>query len=301
MSSLQARYQRIYYPGPYIDATPLPIAKSALYVDPIPTLRLENEKNGKEPAAKHLLNMLLEMAKKLFLLQKEPIVDWSTGSKKRPIAEVLFTWNDMPGLTLKGQTTKLTYLFNTCDHDVVKKNMRHFLSGVDIFWAADGYPRGIYRNTDLTKMVIASRMEVAALPISKGQAKNSKFYHILPLKSYQGRDWRVGTYDFDKSSGYPEYLPILLSKMLQQGTMCFEDYQNYARFWLSNYNNQKQDSIIGTGDAGEAIAAPDLTAQQEVSQREKELILVLSAEEGDLESLKELDLMGTNIEAIKGI
>ena len=304
MSSLQTRYQRLYYPGCGTDATPLPIAESALYVDPIPPIFLENEKHGKEPAAKQMLNSLLKMVKKLFLLQEEPIVDWSTDSMNRPIAEVLFTWNVMPGLTLNGHTTKLTYLFNTGHEDTASENMSHFLLGVDIFWACGITWRNAqeFRHIDLTKMVIASRMSLNYLPFdSEDQAKNSQFYHILPLKSYQGRDWIVGTYDFKKRSGYPKYLPMLLSRMLQQGTMCLDDYQNYARLWLLHYNNQKQDGIVGPGGAREAIDAPDLKALQEVSQREKELILVLSAQENDLKSLKLLESMGTNIEARAGI
>ena len=42
-------------------------------------------------------------------------------------------------------------------------------------------------------------------------------------------------------------------------------------------------------------------ALQEVFQREKETILILSAEENDLNSLKELELMGTNLDAKRGI
>ena len=116
-------------------------------------------------------------------------------------------------------------------------------------------------------------------------------------------------------------LPKLLSLMLKQRTLCFEDWQNYARFWLSNYNNQDQDSAIKTGVAQE-IASTDIdqnknkiscpnklpnpytqayTTLAEVSQREKELILILSAEENDLNSLKKLESMGTNIEAKRGI
>ena len=116
-------------------------------------------------------------------------------------------------------------------------------------------------------------------------------------------------------------LPKLLSLMLQQEPLCFEDWQNYARFWLSNYNNQNQDSAIGTGVARE-IASTDIdqnknkipcpnrlpnpytrayTTLEEVSQREKELILIFSAEENDLNSLKKLESMGTNIEAKRGI
>ena len=298
MSLLKTRYQRLYYPGSGCDPTPLPIAESALYVDPMPSnspKEFPNGKHGDEPAEKFLLNNLLEMVKKVFLLQKEPIIEWSTGSMNRPIAEVLFTWNHMPGLTLNGQTTKLTYLFKTADVDVVKENLRHFLLDVDIFWAKDGMQKGPYCNVDLTKMVIASGLTVDWLPISEDQAKNSKFYHILPLRSCQGRNWKPGM-----KWSHPEYLPMLLSRMLQQGTMCFEDWQNYARLWLLNYNNQKQDGVVAIGGAGEAIATPDLKALQEVSQREKELILVLSAEEDDLKSLKELELMGTNLEAING-
>ena len=290
MSSFQPRYQRLYYPGCGTDATPLPIAESALYVDPLPSnspKEFPNGKYGYEPAEKFLLNNLLEKVKRVFLLQKEPIVEWSTGLMNRPIAEVLFTWNDMPGLTLNGQTTKLTYLFNTADCDVVEENMRHFLLGVDIFWAKDGMPKETYRNVDLTNMVIASGTDVEWLPISEDQAKNSKFYHILPLKSCLGKDWKPGMI-----WSHPEYVPLLLSRMLQQGTMCFEDWQNYARFWLLNYNNQKQDSAFRNGGTEEA--------SQEVSQREKELILVLSAQENDLKSLEELESMGTNIDARSG-
>ena len=292
MSSLPSRFERLYYPGPLSDGTPLPIAKSALYVDPLPSNApnlYPEGKHGNEPAEKFILNNVLNMVKNFFLLQKEPLVDWSTDSKNRPIAEVLFTWNDMPGLTLNGQTTKLTYLFNTIDWTVTwfKKSL---LFGADIFWAKDGMPRGPYFHIDLSKMVIASGQSVEFLPISKNQAKKSQFYHILPLKSYQEKDIRPGI--INHGTGYPKCLPMLLSKMLQQGTMCFEDYQNYARFWLLNYNNQKQDSVIETGGAKEAL--------NEVSKQEKELILVLSAQENDLKSLEELESMDTNIDARDG-
>ena len=140
MSSLQTRYKRLYYPGPLFDGTPLPIAESALYIDPLPSNYpnlFPNGKHGNEPAEKFILNNLLKMVKKLFLLQKEPLVDWSTNSMNRPTAEVLFTWNDMPGLTLNGQSTKLTYLFNTSDDELVQDNMSHLLLGVDIFWSSE--------------------------------------------------------------------------------------------------------------------------------------------------------------------
>ena len=315
MSSLQSRFERLYYPGPLFDGTPLPIAKSALYVDPMPSIApnlYPKGKHGNEPAEKFILNNVLNMVKNFFLLQKEPLVDWSTDSKNRPIAEVLFTWNDMPGLTLNGQSTKLTYLFNTYDYDLAPENMSHFMLGVDIFWAPDS--QSICPHIDPTKIVVAagtSNLRFHQYFDSLEQAKNSKFYHIgnmYTLKSSGGLE----TFDLG--------LPKLLSLMLQQGPLCFEDWQNYARFWLSNYNNQDQNSAIETGVAWE-IASTDIgqnknkipcpnrlpnpytrayTTLKEVSQREKELILIFSAEENDLNSLKKLESMGTNIEAKRG-
>ena len=113
MSSLQTRYQSLYYPGSGTDATPLPIAESALYVDAMPSNYpnfFPNGKYGNEPAEKFILNNLLKMVKKLFLLQKEPLVDWSTHSMNRTTAVVLFTWNDMRRLELTAKDW-LKYLF----------------------------------------------------------------------------------------------------------------------------------------------------------------------------------------------
>ena len=325
MSSLPSRYERLYYPGPLSDGTPLPIAKSALYVDPMPSNAPKlypNGKHGNEPAEKFILNNVLKMVKNFFLLQKEPLVDWSTDSKNRPIAEVLFTWNDMPGLTLNGQSTKLTYLFNTYDYDLAPENMSHFMLGVDIFWAIDG--KSICPHIDPTKIVIAAGMSDLRFHQyfdSLEQAKNSKFYHVGNMYTFKS-SWKTENFDF--RGGLETFdlgLPKLLSLMLKQRTLCFEDWQNYARFWLSNYNNQDQDSAIKTGVAQE-IASTDIdqnknkipcpnrlpnpytrayTTLEEVSQREKELILINSAEENDLNSLKKLESMGTNIEAKRGI
>ena len=324
MSSLQSRYERLYYPGPLFDGTPLPIAKSALYVDPVPSNApnlYPKGKHGNEPAEKIILNNLLNMVKKFFLLQIEPLVEWSTDSKNRPIAEVLFTWNDMPGLTLNGQTTKLTYLFNTYDYDLVPESMSHFMLGVDLFWAIDSH--SICPHIDPTKVVIAagtSNLQFHQYFDSLEQAKNSKFYHVGNMYTFKS-SWKIENTFRGALETFDLGLPKLLSLMLQQETLCFEDWQNYARFWLSNYNNHNQDSAIETGVAQE-IASTDIgqnknkisfpnrlpnpytrayTTLEEVSQREKELILILSAEENDLDSLKKLESMGTNIEAKRGI
>ena len=321
MSSLPSRYERLYYPGPLSDGTPLPIAKSALYVDPMPSNAPKlypNGKHGNEPAEKFILNTVLKMVKNFFLLQKEPLVDWSTDSKNRPIAEVLFTWNDMPGLTLNGQSTKLTYLFNTYDYELAPENMSHFMLGVDIFWAIDG--KSICPHIDPTKIVIAagiSDLRFHQYFDSLEQAKNSKFYHVGNMYTFKS-SWKTENFDF--RGGLETFdlgLPKLLSLMLKQRTLCFEDWQNYARFWLSNYNNHNQDRAIETGVAQE-IASTDIGQNrkkipcpnkfsnpyrtlEEVSQREKELILINAAEENDLNSFKKLESMGTNIGAKRGI
>ena len=75
MSSLETRYKRLYYPGPLFDGTPLPIAESALYVDPM--LSFANGKHENEAAEKFILDNVLKMVKIFYLLQKEPLVNWS--------------------------------------------------------------------------------------------------------------------------------------------------------------------------------------------------------------------------------
>ena len=177
---------------------------------------------------------------------------------------------------------------------------------------------------DLTMIVIAavkSDLWFHQYFDSLEQAKNSKFYHVGNMYTFKS-SWKTENFDF--RGGLETFdlgLPKLLSLMLKQRTLCFEDWQNYARFWLSNYNNQDQDSAIKTGVAQE-IASTDIdqnknkipcpnrlpnpytrayTTLEEVSQREKELILINAAEENDLNSFKKLESMGTNIGAKRGI
>ena len=178
-----------------MDGTPLPIAESALYVDPMPSFAPKCYPDGKhenQPAEKDILDNLLEMVKIFYLLQKEPLVDWSNDSKNRPIAEVLLTWDHMPGLTLNGQTTKLTYLFNTYDYDLAPKNMRHFLVGVDILWATDDQGKNSCPHIDLTMIVIAavkSDLWFHQYFDSLEQAKNSKFYNIGNMYTFKSSNY----------------------------------------------------------------------------------------------------------------
>ena len=75
-----------------------------------------------------MLEDMIKKAKKTYKISEEPVIDWSktTNEKEKPIAEVLFTWDEMPGLTKKGDLTNLTYLFQT-DFNVASTQLREIL------------------------------------------------------------------------------------------------------------------------------------------------------------------------------
>ena len=87
--------------------------------------------------AKEMIEDMIERTKKTYKISEEPVVDWSktTNEKEKPIAEVLFTWDEMPGLTKKGDLTNLTYLFQT-DHDVPSTQLKKILEDTDIIWTS---------------------------------------------------------------------------------------------------------------------------------------------------------------------
>ena len=127
-SSAEIRYNKLYYPGSYDDIKPLPAAKSVIYVDFAP--------NGMGiEGAKEMIKDMIKKAKKTYKISEEPVVDWSktTNEKEKPIAEVLFTWDEMPGLTKKGDLTILTYFFQT-DFNVASNQLREILEDTDIIW-----------------------------------------------------------------------------------------------------------------------------------------------------------------------
>ena len=89
MLPINIRHSKLYYPGPFFDGIPLPIATEAVYVDPLP--------NVSPPEYHNVLARLIKMVKIAFKLEKEPLIDWSKGSDERPIAEVSFNWSAMSG------------------------------------------------------------------------------------------------------------------------------------------------------------------------------------------------------------
>ena len=153
MESSAIRYNKLYYPGSYTDIKPLPAAKSVIYVDFAPKLLPTPWCNDEEfikkhmpgpsfyansvgiEGAKEMIEDMIERTKKTYKISEEPVVDWSKtiNEKEKPIAEVLFTWDEMPGLTKKGDLTNLTYLFET-DFNVASTQLREILEDTDIVW-----------------------------------------------------------------------------------------------------------------------------------------------------------------------
>ena len=125
VKSQDIRYNKLYYAGPGVDPIPLPLAKTAVYVDIGPNQKpLSHYKNEES-----MLQKLIKKAKRYFQHSREPRVKWSEIDNY-PIAEVIFTWDTMPGLTRKGEKTHLTFLFNTGDEDMCLENLRHFMKGI---------------------------------------------------------------------------------------------------------------------------------------------------------------------------
>ena len=111
------RFNKLMYIGPLYDPLPLPLAKEAIYVDWMPRFWQNPvhkcDKNGKYDCniPECLIDCLITQAKDFFKIE-EPIVEWST-LQYRPIAEITFKWKDMYNITRNGDTTKLTYVFET--------------------------------------------------------------------------------------------------------------------------------------------------------------------------------------------
>ena len=68
-----------------------------------------------------------------------------------------------------------------------------------------------------------------------------------------------------------EDIPKFLASMMRQGTLNYEEWKNYPAYWLKSYKND----LLG-----------------EVSQVQKECILIRAAKEGDLATLKGLEALG---------
>ena len=136
MESSAIRYNKLYYPGSGMDIKPLPAAKSAVYVDLGPDnwiLPADYKKMEVIEVAKKMVEEIIVDVNKKYQLIEEPMVNWTKSENEKPVAKVLFTWDQMPGLTKKGDLTNLTYFFQT-DYDVPSTQLKKILEDTDIIW-----------------------------------------------------------------------------------------------------------------------------------------------------------------------
>ena len=153
-SSESIRFNKLYYPGSGMDIKPLPAAKSAVYVDLAPEnwiLPADYKKMEViEVAEKMVEEIIVDVNKKYQLIQK-PVVNWTKSENEKPVAKVLFTWGEMPGLTKKGDLTNLIYFFQT-DTDVPSTQLKKILEDTDIIWISHVSinPKS-FSNIDLSK------------------------------------------------------------------------------------------------------------------------------------------------------
>ena len=87
------RYEKLLYIGSSTDTIPLPIAKTAIYVE-ITNINME---------------ILIAETKRRYALLEDPVVEYSTF-EDRPMAKMLFKWGENPGLT-RYWYTKIKFQF----------------------------------------------------------------------------------------------------------------------------------------------------------------------------------------------
>ena len=76
------RFKKLLYIGSGLDVLPLPVAKSAVYVE----------------AGNINLDLFIKYVKQGYKLIEIPKVEWTTMDGK-PLAKVTFKWDEMPSLT----------------------------------------------------------------------------------------------------------------------------------------------------------------------------------------------------------
>ena len=141
--------------------------------------------------AEFILKELIDQAKDVFSILDEPFVEWDTIEEDRPIAKIIFKWDEMPNLTKKCDTTNLIYLFGTEDTEIgTKENFKSFSEHVDLIWWC-GYDPDIksFKNIDFKKVTLALGWNNIQMP--EVIIKNChKFYYIQHLR------WAYATLKF---------------------------------------------------------------------------------------------------------
>ena len=184
------RFDKILYLGSGSDALPLPIGKTAVFVDNRGNKGQQEFNQRPSDKAEFILKELIDQAKDVFSILDEPFVEWDT-IENRPIAKVLFKWGEMPNLTSKSDTTNLIYLFGTQDTDIgSNEDLKSFSEHVDLIWWC-GYDPDLnsFKNIDFKKVALALGWNQICIP--EIITKNCHaFYYIQHLR------WAYATLKF---------------------------------------------------------------------------------------------------------
>ena len=76
------RFNKVMYLGAGKDPFPLPLAKNAIYVDPM----------------NKSMELFIQRTKEFYPFLEEPIVKWTT-IEDRPVAKIVFKWDQIGQLT----------------------------------------------------------------------------------------------------------------------------------------------------------------------------------------------------------
>ena len=124
-----------------------------------------------------------------------------------------------------------------------------------------------YPNLNLTKVVIATDQP---LKDRSEDFSQTRFYRLDLLNLYMAKGCGCNYDDEDEENNLMQ-IPKFLSRMLAQGTLSYCQWKHYPSYWMKSYKNQL------------------LT---EVSEEEKELVVCLAAEQGDVATIQDLHSLG---------
>ena len=178
------RYNKLLYIGSGTDPLPLPVAKSAVFVDRLNSkihIKCDNFGVEKCDEPKCVIGFLLEKVKSLYVILQKPVVTWYTISK-RPVAKVVFEWGEMPFLTQHGDKTVLSYIFGTDDAEIgTNQYLKSFSMQVDIIWLC-GYGPSLtsFKHINLKNIDLAVGCNHLYLPKALKHCAN--YYYIEHLK-----------------------------------------------------------------------------------------------------------------------
>ena len=177
------RFKKLLYIGSCVDVLPLPIAKTAIYVD----------------ASDVNLELFVKYVKQCYKVIEMSKITWTTIDG-RPLVKMTFKWNEMPSLTRldhvwliwlfkklnkkyfpfrHGDITELFYILQTLDIEFgTNAAFKSFSEGVDLIWCSHFDP-----NLDAFSGIELSKVPAAIIPTPSysniKQIKNFYFVHHI--------------------------------------------------------------------------------------------------------------------------